>query len=228
MSRILNVVRLQLINKQTFIWVPLIILFSAFAVSLAIYAMIPIDEPKYGGGSQAPLWYFFGAGIGAMAYSFPFSQALSITRRDFFLGTMVTAVGTSAALAIIFMLGGWIELATGGWGFNGYFFHLPFMWEAGALGAGFTYFVIALLFFVIGFTATTVFKTWGVTILTISWVSITVVLVAIAFLFTRLEMWAQVWEAWVGMGAVGLALWGLLLTAVMMLVSFFVIRRAKP
>lgn len=228
MSRILNVVRLQLINRQTFIWVPLIILFSALAVSLAIYAMIPIDEPKYGGGSQAPLWYFFGAGIGAMAYSFPFSQALSITRRDFFLGTMVTAVGTSAALAIIFMLGGWLELATGGWGFNGYFFHLPFMWESGALGAGFTYFVISLLFFVIGFTATTVFKTWGVTILTISWVSITVILVAIAFVFTRLELWAQVWETWVGMGAVGLALWGLLLTAVMMVVSYFVIRRAKP
>lgn len=228
MSRILNVVRLQLINKQTFIWVPLIILGGSLLVSIAIYAMIPIDEPKYGGGSQAPLWYFFGIGIGALSYTFPFSQALSITRRDFFLGTTVTAVAASALLSIIFMVGGAIELATNGWGINGYFFHLPWLWEAGALGAGFSYFVVALLFFFIGFTATTVFKTWGMTALTISWVSITVLLVGVAFLITRFELWAQVWEGAVGFGAVGLASWGLLVIVAMMVVSFFVIRRAKP
>ncbi|MFS2021933.1 hypothetical protein ACEN88_35925, partial [Massilia sp. CT11-108] len=63
MRRTLNVVRLQLINRQTFIWVPLIVLGAATLISILIYAMIPTDEPKYGGGGQAPLWYFFAIGI---------------------------------------------------------------------------------------------------------------------------------------------------------------------
>src|SRR5690606_34328329 len=73
MSRTLNVVRLQLINKQTFIWVPLIVLAAATLVSVLIYAMIPSDGPKYGGGGQAPLWVFFAVGLSAMTMTFPFS-----------------------------------------------------------------------------------------------------------------------------------------------------------
>ena len=67
MRRVLNVIRLQMINKQTFIWTPLIILGSAAVMSILIYAMIPGDGPFYGGGGQAPLWYFFAIGMSARA-----------------------------------------------------------------------------------------------------------------------------------------------------------------
>ena len=40
MNRTLNVVRMQLINKQTYIWIPLIILGGAFVLALAIYAIL--------------------------------------------------------------------------------------------------------------------------------------------------------------------------------------------
>ena len=40
MNRTLSVVRMQLINKQTYIWIPLIILGGAFVLSLAIYAIL--------------------------------------------------------------------------------------------------------------------------------------------------------------------------------------------
>jgi hypothetical protein len=56
MRRTFNVVRLQLINKGTFVWYPLIILAAAVVISVLIYALIPVDTPKYGGGGQAPLW----------------------------------------------------------------------------------------------------------------------------------------------------------------------------
>ncbi|MGO2049976.1 MAG: hypothetical protein ACTH2E_05885, partial [Microbacterium sp.] len=105
MSRTLNVIRLQLINRQTFIWVPLIVLASAVLISVLIYAMIPIDDPKYGGGAQAPLWVFFVIGMQAMTMTFPFSQAMSITRREFFVGTMITAVLGSVFMAIVFLIG---------------------------------------------------------------------------------------------------------------------------
>ena len=116
MSRTLNVVRMQLVNRQTFIWIPLIILGGAVMLSIAIYAILAgagIDAVKAGGAASAPLWYFMALGIGALTFTFPFSQAMSVTRREFFLGTLLTAGAASALLAILFVIGGLIEQATG-------------------------------------------------------------------------------------------------------------------
>ena len=228
MSRTLNVVRLQLINKQTFIWVPLIVLAGAVVVSILIYAMIPTDGPKYGGGGQAPLWVFFGTGLTAMTLTFPFSQALSITRRDFFLGTLLAAILGSAFMGVLLLIGGGIEMLTNGYGVNGYVFHLPWLWEAGPLGAFVVYFTLALFFFVVGFTGATIYKSWGPVVLTIASIALVLVLLGIVYLVTRLELWGQVWMGIMDLGAVGLALWGLVAVFVLAAVSFLAFRRAKP
>ena len=228
MSRTLNVIRLQLINRQTFIWVPLIVLASAVLISVLIYAMIPIDEPKYGGGAQAPLWVFFVIGLSAMTMTFPFSQAMSITRREFFVGTMITAVLGSVFMAIVFLIGGGIELLTNGYGVNGYVFHLPWIWEAGPLGAFVVYFTVALFFFVVGFTGATIYKSWGPVVISLVGVGLALILLGVIFLITRLELWLQVWAGFGELGAVGLALWGLVAIVVLAVISFLAFRRAKP
>ncbi len=228
MRRTLNVIRLQLINRQTFIWVPLIILGSATVISILIYAMIPVDTPKYGGGGQAPLWYFFAIGISAMTLTFPFSQAMSITRRDFFFGTLLTAILGSALMGVVFLIGGAIETLTNGYGINGYVFYLPWLWEAGPLGAFIVYFTLALFLFVVGFTGATIYKSWGPTVLTIVGVGLALVLVGLAFLATRLDLWVHVWTGILDAGALGLALWGLVATVVLVGVSFLAFRRAIP
>lgn len=228
MRRTLNVIRLQLINRQTFIWVPLIILGSAVVISVLIYAMIPVDTPKYGGGGQAPLWYFFAIGISAMTLTFPFSQAMSITRRDFFFGTLLTAILGSAFMGVVFLIGGGIEMLTDGYGVNGYVFYLPWLWEAGPGGAFIVYFTLALFLFVVGFTGATIYKSWGPTALTIVGVGLALLLVGLAFLATRLELWDEVWTGILDAGAVGLALWGLVGVVVLSAVSFLAFRRATP
>jgi len=228
MRRTLNVIRLQLINRQTFIWVPLIVLAGAVVISVLIYAMIPISTPKYGGGGQAPLWYFFAIGISAMTLTFPFSQAMSITRREFFAGTMLTAILGSAFLGVIFLIGGGIETLTNGYGVNGYVFYLPWLWEAGPFGAFVVYFTLALLLFVLGFTGATIYKSWGPMVLTIVGVGLGLVLVGLVFLVTRLDLWMQVWGAIGDLGALGLALWGLVAVALLGGVSFLAFRRAIP
>lgn len=228
MRRTLNVIRLQLINRQTFIWVPLIILGSAVVISVLIYAMIPVDTPKYGGGGQAPLWYFFAIGISAMTLTFPFSQAMSITRRDFFFGTLLTAILGSAFMGVVFLIGGGVEMLTDGYGVNGYVFYLPWLWEAGPGGAFIVYFTLALFLFVVGFTGATIYKSWGPTALTIVGVGLALILVGLAFLATRLELWDEVWTGILDAGAVGLALWGLVGVVVLSAVSFLAFRRATP
>ncbi|MGO2747903.1 hypothetical protein [Microbacterium sp.] len=228
MSRTLNVIRLQLINKQTFIWVPLIVLAGATVVSILIYAMIPVDTPKYGGGGQAPLWVFFVIGMQAMTLTFPFSQAMSITRREFFLGTLITAVLASVFMSVIFLIGGGIEQLTHGWGVNGYLFHLPWVWESGPLGAAVVYFTLAMFLFVVGFTGATIYKSWGTLVLTIIGLALALLLVGVVFLITKLELWGQVAAGIMSLGALGLALWGLVVIAVLAVVSFLAFRRAIP
>ncbi|MGW8482499.1 hypothetical protein ACWGJP_05130 [Microbacterium sp. NPDC055903] len=228
MRRTLNVIRLQLINRQTFIWVPLIILGAATLVSVLIYMMIPGDAPKYGGGGQAPLWYFFAIGMSAMTLTFPFSQAMSITRREFFLGTMLTAILGSAFMGVLFVIGGWIEQLTDGYGVNGWVFHLPWLWESGPFGAFVFYFALALFFFVVGFTGATVYKSWGPTVLTIASVGLGLLLVGALFLVTRLELWDQLIGNIATLGALGLALWGLVAVAALAGVSFLAFRRTVP
>lgn len=228
MNRTLNVVRMQLVNRQTYVWVPLIVLVGSWLLSVAIFAMIPYDGPKAGGGSFAPLWYFLAVGVQALTRTFPFSQAMSVTRREYFLGTLLTAAVTSAMLSVIFVIGGLIELATGGWGVNGWFFHLDWLWAAGPWGALLVFFVLAMLFFITGFWAATIFKRFGTLWLTVVIVGIGALLVGAIFLITRLEVWEQVITWILVQGSLGLTLWGLLLAAVLAVVSFATLRRAIP
>uniref|UniRef100_UPI0028E7CDC2 hypothetical protein n=1 Tax=Microbacterium aurum TaxID=36805 RepID=UPI0028E7CDC2 len=217
MNRTLNVVRLQLVNKQTYIWVPLLVLGGSFAISFAIYAILAssgVTDTVYGMGAQAPLWYFMVVGVQALTLTFPFSQALSVTRREFWLGTLLTAAITSAILAGVFIVGGLIEQATNGWGINGWFFVIPGISDGGVLVTGLFYFSVAMLIFVIGFWSATIYKRFGSLWLTVVLVGIGLLLVLMLWYIGSLQAWGQVF-AWIGrQGTVGMSLWGLLLAAV--------------
>ena len=154
-----------------------------------------------------------------MTLTFPFSQAMSITRREFFFGTMLTAVLASALMGVLFLIGGGIEVATNGYGVNGYVFYLPWLWDAGPGGAFVAFFTLALFFFVIGFTGATIYKSWGQLVLMIVGIGLGLILVVLVFLVTRLELWPHVGAAINDLGALGLALWMLLLTACLLYTS---------
>ena len=228
MSRTLNVVRMQFVNKQTYVWVPLLVLGGAFVLSLAIFAMVPYDGVKVGGGTYAPLWYFLVVGVQSLTLTFPFSQAMSVSRREFFLGTLLAAAATSAMLALIFMVGGLIEEATNGWGMNGYFFYLQWIWADGPLAAFFVYFVTAMMFFVTGFWSATIYKRFGSLWLTAVLVGIGALLVAVIWLVGFADAWVAAFTWFGQQGALGLALWGVLLGAVLAGTSFLILRRATP
>ncbi len=232
MNRTLNVVRMQLVNRSTFVWLPLIILGSAFVITLAVYALLhsAIDgaDGMYGGGVQAPLWYFLAIGIYALTLTFPFSQAMSVTRREFYLGTLLTAALASLLMAVIFVIGGFIENATGGWGMNGYFFSLPWLWEAGPAVAGVFFFVVAMTFFIVGFWCATIYKRFGALGLTTALVGAAIVLLGIVALITYLGVWPSVWETIVTAGPLGLTLGLAALTAVLTASAYPMFRRLIP
>ena len=142
--------------------------------------------------------------------------------------SLISTFGVAGVLAIIFVLGGLLERATGGWGLNGYFFTIPWIWDAGPLSAGVFYFALAMLFFTVGFWGATIYKRFGSTVLVATILAIGLLLVGLLWLAGRLNAWTAV-GAWLGtQGALGLSLWGLLLIGVLAATSYLTLRRATP
>jgi hypothetical protein len=230
-GRILNVVRLQFVNRQTFIWIPLLVLGGAWVITMLIYWMIssaigrPDEGIVVGGGQQAPLWYFMVVGVYAMTLTFPFSQAMSLTRREFFLGSLIAAAVSAVGMACVYVLLGLFEQATNGYGINGYFGYMSWLWEAGALSAGLTYFTAIMLAFIIGFWFATVYKRFGPMGLTITILAVALALLGFAALATWQQAWPDIWVWILDTGALGLTLWGILLSALLAVGSYFTLRK---
>lgn len=227
-SRILNTVRLQYVNKQTYLWVPLLVLGGTLLLNILIFAIIPGDGPKYSGAAQAPMWYFLYVGVSSLTLTFPFSQAMSITRREFYIGTLIAAALTGAMLATVLVLLGYLELATGGYGVGGYVAHLPYMWEQGWWAAWIVVFVTTVFFFVIGFWGATIYKRWGALVLTIVLFALGLLAVGGLYIAGRLNAWMAIFTWFATTGALGLALWAVPVILLLAVGSYLTLRRAAP
>lgn len=225
MNSVVNVVRLQLVNKQGYVLIPLMVLGAALLMTLIIFSLVPLDGPKYAyGATFAPLWAFAIVGSQALTATFPFSQALSVTRRDFHLGALAAASLSSVMLALIYLVIALIERATNGWGTNGHF-ALPGLGGDVPTLAFLGYFVIAMLFFVLGYFNTAIQQRWGTTAL-IAVLSVgALVLTAAVALITRAGAWAALGTWFVGQGALSLILWGFALTALLAGGAYLIMRR---
>lgn len=228
MPRLLSVVRLQLVNRQTYLWMPLIILGGAVALSILVFQLIPTSELKYAGGAAAaPLWYFGIVGAQSLSLTFPFALALSVTRREFHLGTLLTATLASAMLAGIYCAIALIEMATDGWGVNGYV-STPGL-GANELGVAFlTYFAVSMSFFAIGYIGAAVLKRWGGLVLTVVVTLLVLLLTAALILIVRQGAGPAVAGWFVGLGYGGGALLALAVVAMMWVGSYMLVRRMTP
>lgn len=228
MPRLINIVRLQLVNQQTYVGIPLIIFSGALLLAILIFQMIPSDVPKYAGGAAGgPLWYFSVVGSQSLTLTFPFALALSATRREFHLGTLLTATLASIMLALIYGAIARIETATSGWGVNGYF-SIPGM-GGGEIGTALlAYFTISMLFFAIGYTGAAVFKRWGGMVFFAGIVVLVLLLAGIALSISRQGAWPDVAAWFVTQGVAGVAGWALLLVALLWAGSYLIVRRLTP
>lgn len=227
-GRILNVVRMQLVNRMTFGWIPLLILGAVFVFSMVIWLMIPYGGPKYSAGAQALIWYLFAVGLQSLTLTFPFSQAMSVTRREFFFGTYLTAALSAMLLAIVFTLGGLLELATNGWGLNGWMFYTEWTWAAGPFGSALSVFAAAMFTFTAGFWGATVYKRFGGIGLTSILVAIGALLLVGLWVVGRLNAWAAVFSWLATAGVIPLALILLAITVVLAATEFGMLRRLVP
>jgi len=157
--------------------------------------------------------------------TFPFSQAMSLTRREFYIGSLAAAAVSGLGMSLVFVLLGLVEQTTGGYGINAYFAYLEWVWVAGPFAAGLAYFTSTLFFFIVGFWFATIYKRFGALGLTIVLLGIGLALVGFIALATYRKAWPGVGQWLMDTGALGLTLWGILLTALLAVGSYLTLRK---
>lgn len=228
MSRVVNVMRMQLSNRWTFIGIPAVILLGSFGLSWVIWSFIPYEGAKYSGGSQAIMWYFLALGIQSLTLTFPFSQGLSISRKSFFLGTVGLFSIIAAVTTALYYVLGLIEIATDGWGLNGRFFAIEWIAEGSGLPMMVFYFTAMMVLFLIGFWAATIYKRWQTTGLLITGIGTAVLLVGLVYYITRQELWGQVGQFLSSQTQLSVAGWFAVVGLALAGGSYLTLRRAVP
>lgn len=192
-ERIMRVVRLQLVDKKQLVLVPLLIIVSGIIISIIIGELIKLagasPEAVTEGmrNNQAALWILTGyfVSLGALMYakSLPFAVALGATRRDYWLGTTLTLVITSVALAVLSTLLMFVERATNGWFTGARMYDTYILGNGDALNTFLMAFVISGLSLLAGNFFAAIYLRWksaGVTFSIIGIVAIILGLIALA------------------------------------------------
>ncbi|GAB3546025.1 hypothetical protein GCM10027404_05590 [Arthrobacter tumbae] len=228
MNRVINVMRMQLINRWIFIGIPLIILAASFLVTLIIWSFLPDGGGRLSGGSQAVMWYFFALGIQSLTLTFPFSQGLSITRRTFFLGTLALFSVIALITSVTYYLLGIVEQATGGWGVDGRFFALDWIANGPWYHPIVFYFAVMMALFLVGFWAATIYKRWQTSGLLVAGISVALLLVGTLYLIGSRNAWGEVGAFLGSQSQLNVAGWLAVLALALAGGSFLTLRRAEP
>lgn len=230
MNRALAVARMQLLNKWIYLGIPAIILVTSTVISIAILAMIPSDGEgtRMAFSGQSVMWYFLAIGVQALTYTFPFSQALSVSRRSFYIGTLGLFALASLALGVLYWVLGLVEDATNGWGVDGNIFALPWIAESAWYTQILLYFALSMLLFMFGFWFATVYKRWRATGLVAALVGFALLLLGSVAAVSFTDSWAEVGAWFVQLTPLALAGWLLLAGVVLAAGSYGTLRRATP
>lgn len=238
-ARVWRVVRLNLVNKWTTIWVPVMIMGFIWLVNWLIWWIIwgatapadraqAMDGTQWSGGAFYVFVYMLIVGIQVIAATFPFALGYSVTRRDFSLGSGLTFVLLSAGYAVGFTLLSFVEEWTNGWGLGGHLFTSVYFAGESFVGRLFIVFSGMLFFFAVGAFSAALFMRWRMYGVLAILALIVLLIVGAAALITFTGSWQAVGDWFVASGPVGVTAWLLVPTGFAALAGFAVLRRATP
>lgn len=237
-ARVPAAFRLQFMIPSSLIWVPAMVFALAWGVSIGIGIWldaladdrIPAEDPFYTGASQAALWCLaFMAGY-AGSHTFPFSMALSYSRRVFVLGAGLAFAAVSAAFGLAFALAALVERATNGFGVEVYTFDLPMLTEGpgGVASAGLLAGLLCLAVMLLGFGFVILFKRFGLMRMWLVLIALALVLLGVVMLITSQGAWPDVGRWFVEQNALSFSAYLAPAAIALGVVDYFMIRKAVP
>lgn len=238
LRRVLNVTRLHLVNKSQIIVVPWLIMAFIFMVTLILgwifsVTMSPADRAdtsegmQYSGALGYFLVYMLVIAVMAISQTFPFAQSYSVTRRDFYFGTVITFLGLSLAYSLAVTVLGWIEDLTHGWGLNVTLFSPGYL-SSNLAERFYESVVLFLFFFMMGMATASVYVRWKVNGMLIFFASLALIILGLVAFVTLTAQWQAVGEWFVAMGFFGVVNWTLVPTALAVMAGYFLLKRATP
>lgn len=234
-ARIPAAFRLQFVVRSSLIWVPLMVFVGAWVIAIGIGYWIHAladgaPEPVYTGASQAALWTLAFMGAYTASHTFPFSMALSYSRRVFVLGVFLAFGAVSLAFGAAFVLGAGLERVTDGFGVDIYVFDLPYFTqgEGGMIAAGAFAAVLCLFLMMFGFFWSILYRRVTMPVLWVVILGAAVAVLGGAMLITQFEGWAAVWRWITEQTALSLAGWFLVPVLGITALNYAVIRKATP
>jgi hypothetical protein len=118
MTETIKALRIQLLKPSVTVAIPWFTIGIAIAICAALFAVIGSQVP-YSGRATGALSAFYLSSVGVQPWLttqlFPFSMALSVTRRAFMQATALLALGTAIAAGLGLAALNKLEIATHGW-----------------------------------------------------------------------------------------------------------------
>ncbi|MDF2653097.1 MAG: hypothetical protein K0Q73_8902 [Paenibacillus sp.] len=224
MNRVASVMKMHGRDKWTWYIIPWVVLMSSFIINLVISFFV--DEPVVTGGIASIFIYMFVAGIITPAQTFPFALGMSVSRKDYYLGTSAMIVLASVLSAVMLFLLGLAEGWTGAWGSELHYFDLPYLSD-GPLINRFTVPLVILLFMhYLGILIAATHKRTGRNGMFIASGILLLVFTFLGFLANYLNWYPAIFGWMVEQSAVDYTLWMLPLIVIFALASYLLLRRA--
>lgn len=192
-NRPLRAARIQMVNKRLSLGMPWLILGSAFLVNLVVWALVPESpsEPRITGGIMSIYIFVLIGQVFTVVQWFPFALGLSVTRRDFLLGTGGLVLVESFGQGLVLTLLRAVEELTNGWGIDLTFFGVPYLVSDNWLLQWVLYSMPFVGLSAIGLLIGSIYKRFGQT--GMWWATIVVILVVGAGVVVL--TWQQAWGA---------------------------------
>lgn len=238
LRRLINVVRLHLVNKTQIIVMPWLIMSFIFIVSLTIGWIFrsanetasPDKEQlvmEFNGALFYFLIYMLVLAVMAISQTFPFAQSYSVTRRDFYLGTVLTFLGLSTMYSLAVTVLSWIEDTTDGWGLNVVIFNPGFMTE-NLFARFYIMLVLFFFFFMMGMATASVYVRWRANGMYVFFGSLALLILGLVWLANSTNSWAAVGNWIVTSGVFGIVTWSLVPSILALITGYLFLQRATP
>ncbi len=159
-ANLVKVARLHLVDRFSYTWMVWGLMAFIFAINVAIFAVIPLTQPAGDFTGALISIYIFMAVIGVQAATkfLPFAFTLGVSRRTYYLGTVLLVVVLCLVYAVVLTVLWWVEGLTGGWWMQLHFFRVPWILGGPWYQVLITNFVLMTLVFVFGLWAGLIYR----------------------------------------------------------------------
>ncbi|OAB39525.1 hypothetical protein [Paenibacillus glacialis] len=226
MNRTMSVLKMHARDKVTWFYIPLSILLFNFVINL-IVSFIPSNSTQIYTGGVIPIYiYIFVMGTITLSQTFPFALGLSITRKNYFLGTTTMITLVSAIMACLLCIASLIERLTNHWGGFLHFFNIPYLNDGTLVEQLCIYFIIMMFMYFVGLSISSVHRRYGGLGMLILVVLVALLFGTGGFSFYQYQ-WVDTLIRWLNhVSAFDIALWMIPLTICCAILSYLLLRKS--